>query len=352
MRKHLLRSVAALLSLGLLATLTACETEETAEEGGGTFDSGVSEDTTAAKDLSAEDQQAFCDSAEDYAKSQISEDEIKNLTCTIGGIFGASLGGTPSVEACQAIYDECLTQPLEEMGDQDVCSFPPDCEATVAEFEACHTEQIATLKDLAGSISCSAINDQSSLGPLLNGERGAACTALENKCPGIFDDEEENNADNNTPVPDPYRYVLITDKTAGASGDYPGIDLDAVGIVKAGGGESFASEVLEAVIGTEGNQAADSAQVVGAPDADCVANSGKFTALGGDGNYVVLGFEDGVTIEAGDTIKVYELGRTLCNMFDDDPATVSVSVSTDVGSFVEVGEAGSGTYDIVVGALP
>ena len=352
MPKHLLRSLAALLSLGLLATLTACETEETAEEGGGTFDSGVSEDTTAVKDLSTEDQQAFCDSAEDYAMSQISEDEIKNLTCTLAGLFGASLGGTPTVEACQALYDECLTQPLEEEGDQDVCSFPADCEATVAEYEACHSEQIAALKEIAGSISCSAVNDQSALGELLGGERGAACTALENKCPGIFDDQDENNANNNPPDPEPYRYVLITDKTVGAAGDYPGIDLDAVGIVKVGGGESFASVVMDSMIGTDGNQASDPTQVVGAPDADCVANSGKFTALGGEGNYVVLGFEDGVTIASGDTIKVYELGATLCNMFDDDPATVSVSISTDVGSFIEVGEAGNGSYDIVVGVLP
>jgi hypothetical protein len=64
---------------------------------------------------------------------------------------------------------------------------------------------------------------------------------------------------------------------------------------------------------------------------------------------VVVGFGN-EAIENGDTIKVYEVGATLCGRFDDDPFRVSVGVSTDLGTFVEQGE-GHGQIEFPVSGL-
>jgi hypothetical protein len=88
-----------------------------------------------------------------------------------------------------------------------------------------------------------------------------------------------------------------------------------------------------------------------------MAESGKFTALGGkdEGGYVIVEFSTpalDVTITNGNSIRIYELGATLCGMFDDDPSTVSVSTSSDLGTFINIGTAGEGNYTIPVAGLP
>jgi hypothetical protein len=68
----------------------------------------------------------------------------------------------------------------------------------------------------------------------------------------------------------------------------------------------------------------------------------------------VVRFDDNsdVTIANGDSIRVYEIGATQCNgSFDDDPYRVAVSVSDNLGTFVEVGRGGVGTVNIPVSGL-
>lgn len=169
---------------------------------------------------------------------------------------------------------------------------------------------------------------------------------------------DPNNSTNNSTAP-AYRFVLLEDNTDPVAGEFPGNDVDAISVIKAGGAEVFATRVVDANIGDPNgnNSATDPTQMVGAPDAACQAQSGKFTALGGSaaGGYAIVEFGTtgvDVTIENGDSIKIYELGRTLCGMFDDDAGTVGVSTSSDLGSFIEIGSTGTGNYTILVGGLP
>ncbi len=143
--------------------------------------------------------------------------------------------------------------------------------------------------------------------------------------------------------PPAYRYALIEDLTSPVAGEFPGIDGDYIRLTKADGTVHYASGLIDSNIGVEGNSAADPNQIIGAPDANCDANSGAFTSLGGlDADaYVIVEFGDAadVTIENGDTIVVGDLGATDCNgMFDDDPGRLGVSVGTDRGSFTTIGE--------------
>jgi hypothetical protein len=122
-----------------------------------------------------------------------------------------------------------------------------------------------------------------------------------------------------------------------------------------GGSANFATVVEQFSIDSAGNSASDPTQLLGPPNANCEANSGAFTALGGAGNYVIVTFgtqSEDVTIEIGNSIKVYELGSTLCGRFDDDPYRVSVSVSDDLGSFIFIGNGGQGSNEVPVSGLP
>ena len=76
-----------------------------------------------------------------------------------------------------------------------------------------------------------------------------------------------------------YRYALIEDLTSPVAGEFPGIDGDYIRLTKADGTVHYASGLIDSNIGVEGNSAADPNQIIGAPDANCDANSGAFTSL-------------------------------------------------------------------------
>ncbi len=162
-----------------------------------------------------------------------------------------------------------------------------------------------------------------------------------------FPDEDLDPDDDLEPEPASKRFVLIEDMTPRVAGNAPGADLDAISVVKRNGGEFFATALEDFEIGMGENLYSNPEEVLGAPDSDCEKKS--FVSLGGAeaGGYVMVSFatsSQDVTVEAGDSIKIYELGSTLCpsTNYDDDPYNVSVSVSTDLGTFVEVGAGGEG----------
>jgi hypothetical protein len=148
----------------------------------------------------------------------------------------------------------------------------------------------------------------------------------------------------------------VEDQTPRVSGRSPGADVDAIGLRKSNGGELFASSVEDSRIGNPGsNEFADVSALLGPPDSNCEVRN--FTALGGqaEGGYVIVSFGDGdadAVIEDGDTLRVYEVGATLCGRYDDDPYRVSVSVSTALGDFIELGDGGNGSNDVPVRGLP
>ena len=152
------------------------------------------------------------------------------------------------------------------------------------------------------------------------------------------------------------RFVLIEDLTDPIGGDAPGADIDAISVIK-NEAEFFATSVEDSNLGGQRNAYLDVSELLGAPDAQCEKKN--FTSLGGAraGGYVVVSFGTAnrdVTIENGDSIRVHELGRTLCpsTSYDDDPYRVSVSVSTGLGTFHEIGTGGEGKNTVPVTGLP
>jgi hypothetical protein len=181
-------------------------------------------------------------------------------------------------------------------------------------------------------------------------------------CPDSEDEADACEADCNEGdgLAGTYRFVLLTDLSDPVAGPYPGADIDAVELIKPDR-THFATTVHDVQISMEGNHAADSTQMVGPPDADCDLESGAFAALGGSatGGYAIFSFgtsTEPVFVENGDTIRVYELGQSLCDEFDDDPYQVSIGVGETIVSFAETGvrlaDGPAGGTDTPVFGLP
>lgn len=151
-----------------------------------------------------------------------------------------------------------------------------------------------------------------------------------------------------------WRFVLIEDLTQQVSGEAPGADIDAISITTLDGVEHFATSVEDFNIAGANNAFANPSEALGAPDSNCERDN--FVALGGldqDG-YITVGFSttnDDLTFGSGARVTVYELGPTSCAdqpSWDDDPFSVSVSVSSDRDTFTEVGTGGPGRRMVVL----
>ena len=183
-----------------------------------------------------------------------------------------------------------------------------------------------------------------------------------------FDEEPEPNPEPGLepdPEPESFRFVVVEDLSSNRAGDFPGADIDALGLIKANGAEIFAQSVsAETDIDCAGNQACDANALLGAPDAidldegTCFGGGDPdgtlFTAL--NGGAIIVEFssaaEGDVTIENGDAIHVYEVGSTECGRFDDDSYRVSVGVTDDFdGTIVILGEGKQGDNIIEVEGL-
>ncbi|MEO1272742.1 MAG: hypothetical protein AAFX99_32035, partial [Myxococcota bacterium] len=138
-----------------------------------------------------------------------------------------------------------------------------------------------------------------------------------------------------------YSFVLVEDQSSSnPGGDTPGADIDAISVsFSSTGVEAFAVSVEDSSLG--GGTNLDITQAIGAPDSGCEPRN--FVSLGGSGGYIMVSF--GQTSGSGDSITVYELGPTTCPnqpQWIDEDYDVSVSVSTNLSDFSEIGRGGAG----------
>lgn len=135
-----------------------------------------------------------------------------------------------------------------------------------------------------------------------------------------------------------YRFVRIQDDDTAPTGEDPGADIDAVGLVKTGEPQ-YASLVAACEVGPSGGVCTNEEGVLGAPEAfpgladdnldECDATSANFVSLGGTGGSVVV--EMPADIESGDTLLIYEVGNCAVvgagNQARAEPITVSIGES-------------------------
>jgi hypothetical protein len=155
----------------------------------GAFDTGLPADKPIASLTDAEFA-GLCSKFADFYSNGPAGDELKDFTCRFGGIFAAVLGGADTDAAaraaCKTAYDKCVAAPSQP--GVSMCTKPTGmCTATVGEFEACATDSVKAVDQLANAFpSCAELT----LADLMDtgGEpttptESAACTTLEMKCP-------------------------------------------------------------------------------------------------------------------------------------------------------------------------
>lgn len=153
---------------------------------GATYPSGLPTNKKLSEITDA-DMVAVCEASK-TAPPPLTEAESKKAICALTAQF-STLGATTDAEAqakCQASLDDCLAKPPST---QDTCGqFKVNpkwktCQAPVSEYDACYSEQIVALK-ASVTFDCKSVKAGSVGSSTLS---GAACTALEAKCPGSVD---------------------------------------------------------------------------------------------------------------------------------------------------------------------
>ena len=143
-----------------------------------------------------------------------------------------------------------------------------------------------------------------------------------------------------------YVFVLVEDLSTNAEGESPGADIDAISVT-INGVETYATGITDFDFKGESSQNLDPTRALGAPDSGCEATN--FVSLGGTGGYLVAEF--GEPFKSGDSVAVYELGPTTCPTqtdWVDESYRVSVSVSSTLDSFVEIGQGGVGLNTLTI----
>lgn len=174
------RLVVPLLALGL--TLGACKEEAP------TLDSGI-DGSKQGDQLTPDEQTRLCEASQAYRAQLMSEDELRNASCTLVGITAALLAGG-SADACELFRKDCVANPPEEMpGEPTMCSLGVDwsnCKATVAEIEACYEENGESYAAVMRSLSCAKIAEYESTPPNTEPELGTDCSLAKAKCATVL----------------------------------------------------------------------------------------------------------------------------------------------------------------------
>lgn len=167
------------LLLTLACTLFAC-----GGDGGGSssgVDSGLPAERKGSE-LSDSEAKQLCEARAAYLSAKISEDDLKNFSCVLAGAF---VGGE-NVDTCQMVYEACLEEePMSaDTGETAECALSFElstCNATVAEIEACLTEQDNAYAEAITTATCADVSTDPG-----SASAGPACSKAQANCPGIF----------------------------------------------------------------------------------------------------------------------------------------------------------------------
>lgn len=190
------------VGLCAVALAAGCDSDDGGSgtpSGGGGSGSGsapkVSHDVDTSKNiesLSDSEVQALCEAYEDAVSGLVT----KEVSCKIGALAAAAFGGA---EACDAAYQQCLSQPGEApSGIDNTCQIDEDkvadCpDVTVGEMEACMNDAIALSNQAYAALDDLSCEDGLSGTEGLSGldaETPASCKTIQDKCPELMESSD------------------------------------------------------------------------------------------------------------------------------------------------------------------
>ncbi len=171
------------LSLGLALALglgaAACGDDGNGGGGG----SGIS-GSLKISELSEAQAIALCKEAANGSFGQ----GIKAGLCTFQGIIEEQISGGN----CEEARDACMKEPITDCeADVKEGDFVSDCDVTVGEYRKCMDDYGAVYQEVAKDITCDTDWEELQSGEE-DPEPPASCKAIEQKCPGVFDDTDSD----------------------------------------------------------------------------------------------------------------------------------------------------------------
>jgi hypothetical protein len=158
-------------------------------------------------ELEASEAPALCDAIEQGIDEVLPESEVKRLSCTFAAVVSMNLSESSEVDVdeCESYVDDCLAGEkssesgisIDEWSSQTTCDQTAvtedigECEATVAEYEACLNSALQAFAILRDTLRCSAFENPDKVRDALSMPDPAlsnACKPLEEKCAGLFDE--------------------------------------------------------------------------------------------------------------------------------------------------------------------
>lgn len=151
-------------------------------EPGVPFASGVPGDKKLSE-LSDADEKKLCDALGSYVEDLVSGGALVKTLCAVTALLGSAFfPGDNAMMLCEMLYQECLAAPvMTTMTGMCDVKVEMTCEATVAQYEACVSEGVNMLDDVA--LSCADVGGPDVLTALPSGT-GPACAELDEICPG------------------------------------------------------------------------------------------------------------------------------------------------------------------------
>ncbi len=167
------------------------------------FSTGFPKDKKLSELSPAEQEQAMA-AGQEYMNSPA----VKTGMCDMNAMFAIVMNPKqPATEAelqvqCAAAHQECMSEPL---GGDNADTLPAQCDATIGETEACVNDQFAEMKAATSkAVPCKDMTiefvknfDITTFDFGDDSQEGlsTACQIVEDKCPGFFDDEDEDEGD-------------------------------------------------------------------------------------------------------------------------------------------------------------
>jgi hypothetical protein len=102
------------------------------------------------------------------------------LATELAASFDTSMTDLDLQTTCQGLYDSCVAGGVTV----DCNKVPTTCTATVGEYTTCLSDSTANLGGLPQCSALTRASVQATVSRLNNQPTSAACTSLENKCPG------------------------------------------------------------------------------------------------------------------------------------------------------------------------
>jgi hypothetical protein len=144
------------------------------------------------KDLTDEEAYDACVSASEALADLFDKETL----CLIAGVMTSiEMGGNKQM--CETMYEQCkneeLSDELDNLSPEEDCSEEDDdeesyedCEATVGELDKCFSDMKKAYQNATDDLSCNTTD-------LKEPDEPASCKAIEEKCPGTFGDDDEDD---------------------------------------------------------------------------------------------------------------------------------------------------------------